>query len=49
MVPCSHAVVDPGTVMIEALDTHVANATMPGPASSYDLAVGAKHYRVEVL
>lgn len=49
MVTCAHAVVDPGTVMIKTLDTHVANATMPGPASSYDLAVGAKHNGVEVL
>ena len=49
MVTSAHAVVDPGTVMIKALDTHIANAAMPGPASSYDLAVGAKHNGVEVL
>lgn len=40
MVPHSHAIIEPGTVMVESFHASVANGAMPGAWSPQDQAVG---------
>lgn len=40
MVPHSHAIIEPGAVMIESFHASVANGAMPGARSPQDQAVG---------
>lgn len=49
MVADANTVVDPGAMMVESLNTDIADGTMPGSRGPDDLAVGAQVSRVELL
>ena len=49
MIVKTDAIVDPRTVVIEALDTVVTDRAMPAAARLYAFAVGTQLIRVDVL
>ena len=49
MVADANTVVDPRTVVIEALDTLVADAAMTGPICSYYFTVGTEQDGIELF
>ena len=48
MVPHSHAVIEPGAVVIKSFHASIANGAMPGARSPQDQAVGTHVGRVQL-
>jgi hypothetical protein len=49
VVADSNTVIDPGTMMVEAFNTLIADAAMTRPLSSNDLTIWAKQYRIKIF
>jgi hypothetical protein len=49
MIAYSNTIIDPGTVMIKAFYTLIADTAMTRPLSSYDLTIRAKQYWVKIF
>ena len=49
MIIETNAIVDPGAVMVKALDTPVANATVTRAVCANDLTIGAEKHWIENL
>jgi hypothetical protein len=49
VVANANTVIDPGTMMIEAFNTLIADAAMTRPLSSNDLTIWAKQDRIKIF